>query len=193
MVSTLFPPISEEDSEKDDVLSPELRTNFKQLRSFLTQEEESNKKTKYDGKLSLERRKRKKSEESNDSAIRETKSNRINNSDCILSQRFHLAAQTLITAQNEISLMCKGIVELEELLASNEEAIEQNVNQEKMKPIEDCHHIHTTTAPGGTLVSQDCTVVPQNDKVNQDFHSAVVPENDCDTEQQSLCHINGGL
>lgn len=138
--NTLFPPISEEDGDgKSDVLSSELRSNFKQLRALLALQEkqqsvgqlgEHENYSANDGKKTKKRKKTqedKKNKKCNRSAtFNESRSilssdDIPNSSDHIMSQRVHLAARTLVAAQNEIALLYNGISELEALLASSEE------------------------------------------------------------------------
>jgi len=174
---TLFPPLlgDEDDNKKYDILSSELRSNFVQLRSLLsTEEEQSNVNTKQnenaltvceidtnESNKNKDKKMRHKSYIENKkrlahSTISLSSSNKmLKNSDPIMSRRVQLAATTLITAQNEIALLYNGIAELEALLASNNQnnnhgMIDGNENDER-----DGMHKAVTNGLG-------CTVIPEN-------------------------------
>jgi hypothetical protein len=160
---TLFPPISEEGSDgTSDVLSSELRSNFKQLRALLSLQEKQQsvgqlgEHDNYSANDEKKTKKRKKNQEGKNNKIcnRSISSEDIlNSSDHIMSQRVHLAARTLVTAQNEIALLYNGISELEALLASNEENSCADISEDNIET--DGVENVVTCDIDGTSVSQN--------------------------------------
>jgi len=139
MTQTLFPPIGEEDNITSDILSPELRENFRRLRSFLTSQElqsmealnnmdenyfsrdRNNKRSRTDEQRKTQDKKVNRSDTS--SPVNWIHApNTPNKPNFLVPERVQLAARTLVAAENEISLLSNGIAELESLLALNAES-----------------------------------------------------------------------
>jgi len=150
---TLFPLINEVDGDEDqrDILSPQLRANFRKLRTFLAPQEE-NSLGKRRENLSCNESDRKKRKQSSASTTKKgraiVKANQsaectpdpsckdsehdFIDTDDILAEQVHLAAHTLVTAENEIAMLRKGIAELESLLELNEDMNCTNIKSENI-------------------------------------------------------------
>jgi len=174
---TLFPPLGDEDSKKCGMLSSELKSNFEQLRSLLSsqdnklnldlEEQKSSKALKANESYELYGQKGKKRHHGNVASdgmllAQPTNvlipSNKIQkNSDVIMSRRVHLAASTLVAAQNEISLLYNGIAELEALLASSKEKQSTRINYEGEKFAEGTDEV-VTNEPQSAVISDNHSI-----------------------------------
>lgn len=179
---TLFPPLGDEDSKKCGMLSSELRSNFEQLRALISSQDNQ-------FNLGLEEQKDSKASKINESnkllAQRGKKRHHVNvtsdekslaqstntlipsnkiqkKSDVIMSQRVHLAANTLIAAQNEISLLYNGIAELEALLSSNSEKQSTQINYESENFAEEIDKVVTNEPYSAVIPDNHC--IPHDQK-----------------------------
>lgn len=140
-LQTLIPLISEEDgATNEDVLSPELRSNFKQLVDYISSQEtisleaqrqqetckvRGEKRT--DKSNDIERKNCEKSSCKSMALSNSSFANEKNNPDLFSSKRVQLAAHTLVKAESEIAFLKRGIAELESLLELNEESARNTV------------------------------------------------------------------
>jgi len=168
---TLFPLFNEANDDKDhqDIMSPQLRSNFKQLKAYLSPQEEFISEKKRENRDCCENDKKKR-KQSNNEKERELCTNKpssehimglscdnlgidLNKMDKLLAERVCLAAHTLVSAENEIAMLEKGIVELESLLDLNEE---NNVtNNRANENIEDSSRLGTSPPMKASNVNQD--------------------------------------
>lgn len=137
----LFPPLHEEDdseSEEHDILSSDLRSNFEQLRNLLPSSK-NNTEQENIGVENTEGKKRKHAQQDfMDEPIFKSKKRSMNeNTDQhkhqistndsldyqIRQQRINLATKTYASIQNEFSILCSGIAELEAMLVTSSENI----------------------------------------------------------------------
>jgi len=126
----LLPPL-DDGEDGSDAISPDLKSKFEKLRALLPSSEEQISTQTPSAATHGDRKRKHCLSTDRDTNNKESKHKKSEEESKVRPERLELATQTYAAIENEISIMCKGILELEALLeiSSENNDVVENVDK----------------------------------------------------------------